>query len=64
MIVRGHQTNDSEDRVFLHSGIAVCQFQRIFVLADGGEVGDAIMENGLLHGDLTCAVPRYRGAND
>jgi len=27
------------------------------VLADGVEVGEAIMENGLLHIDLTRAVP-------
>jgi HSP20 family molecular chaperone IbpA len=29
----------------------------MFVLADGVEVGEAIMENGLLHVDLTRAIP-------
>ncbi len=29
----------------------------MFVLADGVEVGEAIMENGLLHVDLTRAKP-------
>jgi HSP20 family molecular chaperone IbpA len=43
--------------VFLHRGIAARQFQRSFVLADGVEVGEAIMENGLLHVDLTRAEP-------
>ena len=29
----------------------------MFVLADGVEVGEAVMENGLLHVDLTRARP-------
>ena len=45
------------ERVYLHRGIAARQFQRTFVLADGVEVGAAIMENGLLHIDLTRAEP-------
>jgi len=57
LVIRGRQSDDSEGRVFLHRGIAARQFQRSFVLADGVEVGDAIMENGLLHVDLTRAQP-------
>lgn len=57
LVIRGRQTDDGEDRMFLHRGIAARQFQRSFVLADGVEVGDAIMENGLLHVDLTRAQP-------
>ena len=57
LVIRGRQTDDSEGRVFLHRGIAARQFQRSFVLADGVDVGEAIMENGLLHVDLTRAVP-------
>lgn len=57
MVIRGRQSDDSEGRVYLHRGIAARQFQRMFVLADGVEVGEAIMENGLLHVDLTRAVP-------
>ena len=53
LVIRGRQRDDSEDRVFLHRGIAARQFQRSFVLADGVDVGEAIMENGLLHIDLT-----------
>ena len=57
LVIRGRQTEEDDGRVFLHRGIAARQFQRTFVLADGVEVGEAIMENGLLHVDLTRAVP-------
>jgi HSP20 family molecular chaperone IbpA len=57
LVIRGRQQDDSEGRVFLHRGIAGRQFQRSFVLADGVEVGEALMENGLLHVDLTQAKP-------
>lgn len=57
LVIRGRQTEDSGNRVFLHRGIAARQFQRSFVLADGVDVGEAHMENGLLHVDLTRAKP-------
>jgi len=57
LVIRGRQQEDDSDRTFLHRGIAARQFQRSFVLADGVEVGAAIMENGLLHVDLTRAQP-------
>lgn len=57
LVIRGRQGDDGADRVFLHRGIAARQFQRSFVLADGVEVGEAVMENGLLHIDLTRAQP-------
>ncbi|MGR3802378.1 Hsp20 family protein [Marinibacterium profundimaris] len=58
LVIRGRQVDDEGDgRVFLHRGIAARQFQRVFVLADGVEVGEARMENGLLHVDLDRAVP-------
>lgn len=57
LVIRGRQRDDGEERVYLHRGIAARQFQRSFVLADGVEVGEAIMENGLLHVDLTRAPP-------
>ena len=57
LVIRGRQGEDCEDRVFLHRGIAARQFQRTFVLADGVEVGEAVMENGLLHVDLSRQVP-------
>lgn len=58
LVIRGRQSEDTEDRVFLHRGIAARQFQRSFVLADGVDVGEAVMENGLLHVDLSRAKPQ------
>jgi len=57
LVIRGRQTDDGAGRVFLHRGIAARQFQRNFVLADGVDVGEAVMENGLLHVDLTRSEP-------
>lgn len=57
LVIRGRQSDLNEGRIFLHRGIAARQFQRSFVLADGVEVGEAEMENGLLHVDLTRAAP-------
>lgn len=57
LVIRGRQGDDSEGRVFLHRGIAARQFQRMFVLADGVDVGEAVMENGLLHVDLSRSRP-------
>lgn len=57
LVIRGRQQDDTEGRVFLHRGIAARQFQRSFVLADGVDVGEAVLENGLLHVDLTRHVP-------
>lgn len=57
LVIRGRQSDDTQGRVFLHRGIAARQFQRAFVLADGVEIGEASMENGLLHVDLNRSVP-------
>lgn len=57
LVIRGRQAEETDNRVFLHRGIAARQFQRSFVLADGVEVGEATMENGLLHIDLKRAQP-------
>ena len=59
LIVRGRLEDgpESEDRVFLHRGIASRQFQRSFVLAEGIEVESASMDNGLLFIELIRIVP-------
>ena len=57
LVIRGRNSEDNEGRIFLHRGIAARQFQRSFVLADGVDVGEAVMENGLLHVDLTRSKP-------
>jgi len=57
LVILGRQADETADRVYLHRGIAARQFQRTFLLADGVEVGEAIMEHGLLHVDLKRALP-------
>ena len=52
LVIRGRQTDDCGDRVFLHRGIAARQFQRSFVMAEGIEVHGAWLDSGLLHIDL------------
>jgi HSP20 family molecular chaperone IbpA len=47
LVVRGRQ-KDEPDRQFLHRGIAARQFQRSFLLADGVEVTDAVLQHGML----------------
>ncbi len=58
LIIHGRQEDDSDHKTYLHRGIAARQFVRKFVLADGMEVKDAFMENGLLHIDLTKPEPQ------
>lgn len=58
LIIRGKQQDDSDQKTYLHRGIAARQFVRKFVLAEGMEVKDAHMENGLLHVDLERPEPQ------
>ena len=57
LVIRGRNSDEGDERVFLHRGIAARQFQRSFVLADGVDVTGATMDHGLLHVDLNRAVP-------
>lgn len=57
LVVRGRIESDEAGRVFLHRGIAARQFQRSFVLAEGIEVEEASLDNGLLHINLVRIVP-------
>lgn len=59
LVIYGKQ-HDEADRVYLHRGIAARQFQRIFVLAEGIETRDAMLDNGLLHIDLVRPLPESR----
>ena len=60
LVIRGRQSDDGKDRVFLHRGIAARQFQRAFVLAEGIDVRGAWLDNGLLHIDLARPEPEVR----
>ena len=57
LVIRGRQADD-KDRIYLHRGIAARQFQRAFVLADGIQVTQAQLANGLLHIDLVRPRPQ------
>ncbi len=48
----GGRQSDSDDRDYLHRGIAARQFRRTFVLADGIEVKGAELKDGLLSIEL------------
>ena len=47
LVIRGRQ-QEQDKRDYLYRGIAARQFQRVFVLADGMQVKDARLKNGLL----------------
>lgn len=62
LIVRGQHTEDEKtpEHQYLYRGIAARQFQRSFILADGVEVMDAHLENGLLCIDLEQNEPETK----
>lgn len=57
LVIRGRQSEEGADRLYLHRGIAARAFQRSFVLAEGVEVASAGLEHGLLHIDLRRLIP-------
>jgi len=57
LVIRGRHSDEGDERVFIHRGIASRQFQRSFVLAEEIEVHGAALDNGLLHIDLERIVP-------
>jgi len=57
---RDGEAQGADDRAFLHRGIAARGFLRTFVLADGMEVAEAVLEHGLLHIDLVQPEPARR----
>lgn len=58
MVVAGRRDAEGREPAdFLHRGIAARGFMRAFVLADGMEVGEAVLEHGLLHIDVSRPEP-------
>lgn len=57
LVIRGRHTEDTSQKIYLHRGIASRQFSRSFVMAEGIEVQNADLDNGLLHIDLERPVP-------
>ncbi len=60
LTIQGRQGDDGESRTYLHRGIAGRQFVRKFVLAEGMEVGEAYLDNGLLHVELARPEREHR----
>jgi HSP20 family molecular chaperone IbpA len=52
LIISGRNSDEMNERIYLHRGIAARQFQRSFVLAEGIEIIAARLEDGLLHIDM------------
>ena len=57
LVIRGRNSDEEDEKIYLHRGIAARQFQRSFVLAEGIEVISAGLEDGLLHIDLARPIP-------
>ena len=59
LVVRGKRDEDPS-RLYLYRGIANRQFQKIFLLADGMKVREAILEDGLIHIELEVPLRQER----
>jgi len=57
LIVAAKKAEETENRSYLHRGIATRAFERRFHLADHMRVTGAVHENGMLHIDLVREVP-------
>ncbi len=57
LIITGKHAPESEQKSYLHHGIAGRSFERRFELADHVRVESASLENGLLHVDLVREIP-------
>jgi len=59
LLITGRKSEDetSEDRTYLHRGIATRAFERRFHLADHVRATGATHEHGMLHVDLVREVP-------
>ena len=57
LVVAGRKPEDSEERTFLHRGIATRAFERRFHLADHVRVSGATHADGMLHIDLVREIP-------
>ncbi|MGB7404559.1 MAG: Hsp20 family protein [Pacificimonas sp.] len=60
LIVTGRTGEETEEREFLHRGIAKRAFERRFQLADVIKVTEATFENGLLNIGLVREIPEHK----
>ncbi len=54
--IRGAKSDNDNDKIYIHRGIATRQFQRNFILAEGIKVEGASMDSGLLYIDLSQPI--------
>ena len=57
LVIYGKNSSDESSRAYIHRGIATRQFQKHFILAEGVEVADAKLSNGLLKINLERKTP-------
>ena len=57
LTIAGVKKAETQDKTFLHRGIAARSFERRFQLADHVDVTGADIKNGLLHVELVRNVP-------
>ena len=57
LTISGKRSDSDSGRTFLYNGIAMRQFRRSFVLANGMEISGANLKDGLLHVDLYRESP-------
>lgn len=57
LVVTARKSEDTDERTYLHRGIATRAFERRFTLADHVRVTGASHENGMLNIDLVREVP-------
>ncbi|MEQ9489528.1 MAG: Hsp20 family protein [Alphaproteobacteria bacterium] len=57
LTIKGRQSDDNDNKQFLHRGIAARQFQRSFLLAESMRIQSATLSNGLLHIDIDHPTP-------
>ena len=60
LLIAGRAGADTEERAYMHRGIAKRAFERRFELAETIKVGDAHIENGLLQVDLKRVIPEHK----
>jgi molecular chaperone IbpA len=60
LVITGRQAPEAEDITYLSRGFAAEGFERRFNLAEDIVVGEARLENGLLHIELQHQVPEHR----
>ena len=60
LTVSGEKAAETDEKTYLHRGIAARAFERRYQLADHVDVTGANFENGLLHVDLVRNVPESK----